>query len=205
MARKLDFTEPRLEQCTWWFWRKWRKVWYCWDGVLVFPVLVFQLSKQQNHTGATSSTVLGTPPNPTRSRKFPLDELWGGCLVSQVPKWESTKKWGLSQLGTVRESVLGHRLNFRCPQEGLCPSDRWNQRKWRTRWVSPRQNPRLPKAPFWQPRIFLLLPWSPSISRKSWSQEMSQEVLHTSQGPHFTTPWWLPSDGQKVMATRNEK
>ena len=31
----------------------------------VFPVLVFQLGKQQNRTRTTSSTVLGTPPNRT--------------------------------------------------------------------------------------------------------------------------------------------
>ena len=39
----------------------------------VFPVLVFQLSKQQNRTRATSSTVLGTPPNRTRTEKLPLN------------------------------------------------------------------------------------------------------------------------------------
>ena len=37
----------------------------------VFPVLVFQLSKQQNRTRTTSSTVLGTPPNRTRTERFP--------------------------------------------------------------------------------------------------------------------------------------
>ena len=42
---------------------------------LVFPVLVFQLSKQQNRTRTTSSTVLETPPNRTRTKKFPLEEL----------------------------------------------------------------------------------------------------------------------------------
>ena len=41
----------------------------------VFPVLVFQLSKQQNRIRTTSSTVLGTPPNRTRTKKFPLEEL----------------------------------------------------------------------------------------------------------------------------------
>ena len=38
----------------------------------VFPVLVFQLSKQQNRTRTTSSTVLGTPPNRTRWQRIPL-------------------------------------------------------------------------------------------------------------------------------------
>ena len=41
----------------------------------VFPVLVFQQSKQQNRTRTTSSTVLGAPPNRTRTKKFPLEEL----------------------------------------------------------------------------------------------------------------------------------
>ena len=35
----------------------------------VFPVLVFQLSKQQNRTRTTSLIVLGTPPNRTRTDK----------------------------------------------------------------------------------------------------------------------------------------
>ena len=38
----------------------------------VFPMLVFQLSKQQNRTRTTSSTVLGTPPNRTRTIKIPF-------------------------------------------------------------------------------------------------------------------------------------
>ena len=42
---------------------------------LVFPVLVFQLSKQQNRTRTTSSTVLKTSPNRTRTKKVPLEEL----------------------------------------------------------------------------------------------------------------------------------
>ena len=42
---------------------------------LVFPMLVFQLSKQQNRTRTTFSTVLGTPPNRTRTKTFPLEEL----------------------------------------------------------------------------------------------------------------------------------
>ena len=48
----------------------------------VFPVLVFQLSKQQNRTRTTFTTVLGTPPSRTRTKKFPLEELWGGCFVT---------------------------------------------------------------------------------------------------------------------------
>ena len=59
----------------------------------VFPVLVFQLSKQQNRTGTTFSTVLGTPPNRTRTKRFPLEELWGSCFVSWVLNWESTENW----------------------------------------------------------------------------------------------------------------
>ena len=38
----------------------------------VFPMLVSQLSKQQNRTRTTSSTVLETPPNRTRTKKNPL-------------------------------------------------------------------------------------------------------------------------------------
>ena len=64
----------------------------------VFPVLVFQLSKQQNRTRATSSTVLGIPPNRTRTKTFPLEVLWGGCFVRWVLKWESTENWDFHRL-----------------------------------------------------------------------------------------------------------
>ena len=40
----------------------------------VFPVLVFQLSEQQNRTRTTFPTVLGTPPNRTRTKTFPLEK-----------------------------------------------------------------------------------------------------------------------------------
>ena len=38
----------------------------------VFPVLVFQLSKQQNRTRTTSSTVLETPSEPYSDKEIPL-------------------------------------------------------------------------------------------------------------------------------------
>ena len=76
----------------------------------VFPVLVFQLSKQQNRTRTTFSTVLGTPPNRTRTKKSPLEELWGGCFVSWALNRESTKNWDFHRAGTVHETVLGHFL-----------------------------------------------------------------------------------------------
>ena len=50
----------------------------------MFPVLVFQLSKQQNRTRTTSSTILGTPPNRTRTKKFHLEELRGSCFFCRV-------------------------------------------------------------------------------------------------------------------------
>ena len=37
-----------------------------------FPVLVFQLSEQQNRIRTTSSTKLGTAPNHTQTRRFPF-------------------------------------------------------------------------------------------------------------------------------------
>ena len=74
-------------------------LWRCPSTVRrVFPVLVFQLSKQQNRTRTTSSTVLGTPPNRTRTKKFPLEELWGGCFLSWVLNWESTENWDFHRL-----------------------------------------------------------------------------------------------------------
>ena len=61
------------------------------------------LSKKQNRARTTSSTVLGASP---------LQELWGGCLLNWAPKWESTEKSALSQLGTVHETVLGPLLKY---------------------------------------------------------------------------------------------
>ena len=48
-------------------------------------------SEQQNRTRITFSTVLGTPPNRTWTKRFPPEELWCGCLVSWVPKCDSTE------------------------------------------------------------------------------------------------------------------
>ena len=59
---------------------------------------VFQLSKQQNRTRTTSLTVLGTPPNRTRTKKFPLEELRGGCFLSWVLIWESTENRDVHRL-----------------------------------------------------------------------------------------------------------
>ena len=54
-------------------------------------MLVFQLSKQQNRTRTTLSTVLGTPRNRTRIKRCSLEELRGRCFVSWVPRRESTE------------------------------------------------------------------------------------------------------------------
>ena len=64
----------------------------------VSPMLVFQLSKQQNRTRTTSSTVLGTPPNRTQTKTFPLEELRGDCFLSWVLNWESTEDWDFRRL-----------------------------------------------------------------------------------------------------------
>ena len=60
----------------------------------VFPVLVFQPSKQQNRTRTTSSTVLRTPP------------FLVGFPTGNPPKLT------VSQLGTVHRTVLGHLLKI---------------------------------------------------------------------------------------------
>ena len=43
----------------------------------VFPVLVFQLSKQQTRIRTTSSSILATPPNCIRTKRFFLNLLIG--------------------------------------------------------------------------------------------------------------------------------
>ena len=62
------------------------------------------------HCPSTSSAVLGTPPNRTRTRRFPLEELGGGCLVSWVPSWH------FYSLEPVHETVLGYLLIWVSPQ-----------------------------------------------------------------------------------------
>ena len=95
----------------------------------------FPPSKQQNRTRTTSSTVLGTPPNLTRTQKFPLEELSGGCCAGC--NWEST------EIGTF---TAWNRTRNRTPPE--------------VRWGAPnllnstRRSPKgwFPKGWFW--RIF---------------------------------------------------
>ena len=64
----------------------------------VRPVFAFQLSKQQNRTRTTSSTVLETSPNRTRTKKCPLEELEAVCFLSRVLNWESTENWDFHRL-----------------------------------------------------------------------------------------------------------
>ena len=68
---------------------------YCSAGA---PVLVFQQCKQQNRALTTSSTILETPPNRTRTKKFLLEELQGGCFVSWALNWKSTENWDFHRL-----------------------------------------------------------------------------------------------------------
>ena len=64
-----------------------------------FPCWSFNwVSNSQNRTRTTSSTVLRTPPNRTRTKKFPLEELSGGCFLRWVLNWESTENWDLHRL-----------------------------------------------------------------------------------------------------------
>ena len=80
---------------------------YC---AAVFPVLVFQLSKQQNRTRTTSSTVLGTPPNRTRTKKFSLEKSFEVVALLVGFSAGTHRKLGFSPLRTVHETVLGHLL-----------------------------------------------------------------------------------------------
>ena len=65
----------------------------------VFPVLVFQLGKQQNHTRTTSSTLLGQPPNRTQTKlkslKRALRQLlfWLGSQLGNPPKIGTFTAW----------------------------------------------------------------------------------------------------------------
>ena len=74
----------------------------------VLPMLVFELSKQQNRTRTTSSTVLVTPPNRTRTKNFPLEELSGGCFLSWLLNWESTESWDFHRLEPYTKPYTKH-------------------------------------------------------------------------------------------------
>ena len=62
-----------------------------------FPVLILQLSNQQNRA-RTTSTVPGTPLKRTWTKRFPLEELWGSCSVGWVPKSEYAGNWHFHSL-----------------------------------------------------------------------------------------------------------
>ena len=70
----------------------------------VLHLLVFQLGpellgKQQNRALTTSSTVLEISPNRTRTKRFPCRR-----ALRQLPSG-THRKWALSQLGTVQETL----------------------------------------------------------------------------------------------------
>ena len=52
----------------------------------------------KNRTRTTSSTVLETSLNRTRTKKFPLEELEAVCFLSWVLNWESTENWDFHRL-----------------------------------------------------------------------------------------------------------
>ena len=57
----------------------------------------WSLNQVSNRTvlGQTSSTVLGTPPNHAhaQTKRLTLEKLVEGCLLSWIPKRESTENW----------------------------------------------------------------------------------------------------------------
>ena len=87
----------------------------------VFPMLVFQLSKQQNRTRTTSSTVLGTPPNRTRTKKFPLEAfeavaLLVGFSTGNPPKIGTFTAWNRTRNRTrTPPEILQDFRGFRYP------------------------------------------------------------------------------------------
>ena len=58
----------------------------------------------------SNRTVLGQPPprppSRARTKRLPLEELWGGCLVSWVPKWETTENWQFHSLEPYMKPCL---------------------------------------------------------------------------------------------------
>ena len=64
----------------------------------VFPVSVFQLSKQQNRTQTTSSTVLGTLRTVLGQGNSPKKSFEAVAFVSWALNWESTGNWDFHSL-----------------------------------------------------------------------------------------------------------
>ena len=77
-------------------------------------MLVFQVSKQQNRTQTTSSTVLGIPPNRARTKRSPLEKLSGNCRLSWV-SFVTVTAWNRTRNRTRTPpdpfSLLGRRQN----------------------------------------------------------------------------------------------
>ena len=78
-------------------------------------MLVFQLSKQQN---LYSDNLLNRTRNPsenrTQTKKFPLEELGGGCFLSWVLNWESTENWDFHRLEPYTNPYSDTSWNFGC-------------------------------------------------------------------------------------------
>ena len=89
---RFDSPEKRGSQKSGSVWEPWINSGRCPSTVrAVFPMFVFQLSKQQNRTQTTLSTVLGTPPNRTGTKRFPQKSfeavaLWVGFSSGNPPK-----------------------------------------------------------------------------------------------------------------------
>ena len=79
----------------------------------VFPVLVFQLSEQQNRTRQPPQPY-SEPLQTILRQEFPFENFWGNCFVGWVPKLVRIHgKSALSHFGTVHATVLGHLLSLR--------------------------------------------------------------------------------------------
>ena len=85
----------------------------------VFPMLVFQRSKQQNRTRTTSSSVLGTPPNRTRTkhsskRSFEAVALLVGLSIENPPKIGIFTAWNCTRnrLAIWKTSPYGNQFDF---------------------------------------------------------------------------------------------
>ena len=88
----------------------------------MFPMLVFQLSTQQNRTRTTSTTVLGTLRTALGQRNSPWKSFEAVALLVGFSTGTPPKIKTLP-LGTVHETVLGHLLNVchLCGAQALLP------------------------------------------------------------------------------------
>ena len=122
-----------------------------WRRILIanFSALFYRASGHpKNSRPKFTSRIVGTPLqfhflNPKFISGLSKRSFWKTVVLSPAEN-----RWFWRKLAKILILHSTHK------NKGFCSSDPRNRRKWRKWRVSPQQNDRLPKAPFWQPWLF---------------------------------------------------